>query len=108
MQKIILFIDLIKFGKIGIINKLEIDTHHFKGNYPDYCSIQTAAIQKKVSNSFVVKNSSGWKVILNKAKLKANKKHVCNKKNRSKHKNKIIPQKNLPLRRRRGLACDSS
>ena len=26
---------IIKFGKPGIINKLEIDTHHFKGNYPD-------------------------------------------------------------------------
>ncbi len=67
---------IIKFGKAGIINKLEIDTHHFKGNYPDSCSIQTAAILKKVSNSFVVKNSTKWKVILNKAKLKANKKHI--------------------------------
>ena len=67
---------IIKFGKAGIISKLEIDTHHFKGNYPDSCSIQTAAILKKVSNSYVVKNSTKWKVILNKAKLKANKKHI--------------------------------
>ena len=67
---------IIKFGKAGIISKLEIDTHHFKGNYPDSCSIQTAAILKKVSNSIVVKNSTKWKVILNKAKLKANKKHI--------------------------------
>ena len=26
---------IIKFGKPGLIKKLEIDTHHFKGNYPD-------------------------------------------------------------------------
>ena len=37
---------IIKFGKPGLIKKLEIDTHHFKGNYPDTCSIQTANIKK--------------------------------------------------------------
>ena len=78
---------IIKFGKIGIINRLEIDTHHFKGNYPNSCSVQTAAIQKKVSNSYVVKNSARWKVILNKAKLKANKKHIF--KNIHMKKNKV-------------------
>ena len=35
---------IIKFGKPGLIKKLEIDTHHFKGNYPDSCSIQAAII----------------------------------------------------------------
>jgi len=78
---------IIKFGKIGIINKLEVDTHHFKGNYPDSCSVQTAKIQKKVSNNFIVRNSSRWKVILNKARLKANKKHVF--KNNQMKKNKV-------------------
>ncbi len=67
---------IIKFGRTGIINKLEIDTHHFIGNYPDSCTVQTACISKKISNSSVVKNSTRWKKILNKTKLKANKKHV--------------------------------
>ena len=26
---------IIKLGRTGTINKIEIDTHHFKGNYPD-------------------------------------------------------------------------
>jgi len=78
---------IIKFGKVGIINKLEIDTHHFKGNYPDSFTIQTASILKNVSNSFIVRSSARWKVILNKAKLKANKKHVF--KNFQKNKNKV-------------------
>jgi len=78
---------IIKFGKIGIINKLEIDTHHFKGNYPDSCSVQTSAILKNVSNSYIVKNSSRWKTILSKAKLKANKKHIF--KNIHMKKNKV-------------------
>ena len=70
---------IIKFGKSGLIKKLEIDTHHFKGNYPDTCSIQTANIVKNVSNNFIVKNSKKWKYILNKSKLSANKKHVFKK-----------------------------
>ena len=78
---------IIKFGRIGTISKLEIDTHHFKGNYPDSCTIQTAYISKKISNSFIVRNSARWKVILNKAKLKANKKHVF--KNIQMNKNKV-------------------
>ena len=70
---------IIKFGKSGLIKKLEIDTHHFKGNYPDTCSIQTANIVKNVSNNFIVRNSKKWKYILNKSKLSANKKHVFKK-----------------------------
>ena len=70
---------IIKFGKSGLIKKLEIDTHHFKGNYPDTCSIQTAYIAKNVSNKFIVRNSKKWKYILNKSKLSANKKHVFKK-----------------------------
>ena len=70
---------IIKFGKPGLIKKLEIDTHHFKGNYPDSCSIQTAIINKDLSNNLIVKNSKNWKFILNKSKLSAHKKHVFKK-----------------------------
>ena len=70
---------IIKFGKPGLIKKLEIDTHHFKGNYPDSCSIQTAIINKDLSNKSIVKNSKNWKFILNKSKLSAHKKHVFKK-----------------------------
>ena len=70
---------IIKFGKPGLIKKLEIDTHHFKGNYPDSCSIQTAIINKDLSNKSIVRNSKNWKFILNKSKLSAHKKHVFKK-----------------------------
>ena len=70
---------IIKFGKPGLIKKLEIDTHHFKGNYPDTCSIQTANITKKLSNKLIVNNSKNWKYILNESKLSANKKHTFKK-----------------------------
>ncbi len=70
---------IIKFGKPGMIRKLEIDTHHFKGNYPDTCSIQTANITKDLSNKSIVNNSRNWKSILNKCKLSAHKKHIFKK-----------------------------
>ena len=70
---------IIKFGKPGLIKKLEIDTHHFKGNYPDTCSIQTANISKNLSNKLIANNSRNWKFILNKSKLSAHKKHVFKK-----------------------------
>jgi allantoicase len=70
---------IIKFGKPGLIKKLEIDTHHFKGNYPDTCSIQTANISKNLSNKLIANNSKNWKFILKKSKLSANKKHIFKK-----------------------------
>ena len=70
---------ILKFGKPGLIKKLEIDTHHFKGNYPDSCSIQTASISKDLSNKSIVNNSKNWKFILNKSKLSAHKKHIFKK-----------------------------
>ncbi len=67
---------IIKFGKPGLIKRLEIDTHHFKGNYPETCSIQTANISKDLSNKSIVNNSKNWKIIINKSKLSAHKKHI--------------------------------
>ena len=66
---------IIKCAAAGKINKIQIDTHHFKGNYPDKCSIQAAFINKKISSRVVVNNSKKWKLLLNKVKLHAHKKH---------------------------------
>jgi len=57
------------------INKIQIDTHHFKGNYPDKCSLQAAFISKKVSSKSIIGKSTKWKFLLNNVKLYANKKH---------------------------------
>jgi len=57
------------------INKIEISTHHFKGNFPSHCSLQATYILNKKSSSSIVKNSKKWKLLLNKVKLSANKTH---------------------------------
>ena len=66
---------IIKCAVAGKINKIQIDTHHFKGNYPDKCSIQAAFIDKKISSRAIVNNSKKWKLLLNKVKLHAHQKH---------------------------------
>jgi allantoicase len=66
---------IIKCATAGRIGKIQIDTHHFKGNYPDKCSLQAAYINSKISNKAIVNNSKKWKLLLNKVKLNAHKKH---------------------------------
>ena len=66
---------IIKCAAPGKINKIQIDTHHFKGNYPDKCSLQAAYIDSKISNKSIINSSKKWKLLLNKVKLSANKKH---------------------------------
>ena len=62
------------------LNKIQIDTHHFKGNYPDKCSVQAAYLNDRVSSKSIVKKSKKWKLLLNKVKLHAHKKHNFNNK----------------------------
>jgi len=58
------------------INKIEISTHHFKGNFPSHCSLQATFIPNKRSSSSIVKNSNNWKFLLDKVTLSANKTHI--------------------------------
>jgi len=59
----------------GKINNIQIDTHHFKGNYPDKCSVQASYLTHKINTKSIVQKSNKWKIILNKVKLHAHKKH---------------------------------
>ena len=56
------------------IDKIEISTHHFKGNYPSYCSLQAAYLPSKNSKQ-IVSSSNKWKYLLKNTKLSANKTH---------------------------------
>lgn len=66
---------ILKLGVPGTIHRVEIDTAHFKGNYPDSCALQAAS----AGNSAVdASNASSliWEELLPGAKLKANHRHV--------------------------------
>ena len=66
---------ILKCAAAGKIKKIQIDTHHFKGNYPDMCSLQAAYLNGKISAKSIVNKSKKWKLLLNKVKLRAHKKH---------------------------------
>ena len=59
---------LIALGHPGIISKIEVDTAHFKGNYPDRCSIQGALVAGGTEDSLVTQ-SMFWKMLLPEQKL---------------------------------------
>ena len=67
---------IIKCATAGRINNIQIDTHHFKGNYPDKCSLQAAYLNAKISSRTIVSRSKKWQLLLNKVKLHAHKKHT--------------------------------
>ena len=77
---------IIKLGRTGIINKIEIDTHHFKGNYPNSFSVQSALIPNKVKSKKIVSESKKWILLLEKTKLKPHKKHSFKSKTFKKNK----------------------
>ncbi|MGB2235246.1 MAG: allantoicase, partial [Candidatus Puniceispirillum sp.] len=39
---------IVRLGTAGLISDIEVDTAHFKGNYPDRCSLQAALIEGDV------------------------------------------------------------
>jgi allantoicase len=57
---------------------VEVDTAHFKGNYPDSCALQ-AASEKKSTVDTLDASSLAWEEVLPNTKLKANHRHVFTK-----------------------------
>ena len=51
------------------IDKIEISTHHFKGNFPSYCSLQAAYLPTTKGSIQIVNSSVKWKYLLKDAKL---------------------------------------
>jgi allantoicase len=66
---------IIKLAQKGNIKKIEIDTAHFKGNYPDRASIQAISIDKNITTKDLIQSSENWDVILDETKLTADNIH---------------------------------
>jgi allantoicase len=63
---------ILKLAHAGIIEHIIVDTCHFKGNYPDSCSIEAC---KNADDKSVIENNTEWKEILPQQKLSADKEH---------------------------------
>ena len=69
---------ILKLGKPGKIQKIEVDTNHFKGNYPDRCSIDAVNAPKAVIDALTWQDVQ-WTEILPQTKLQASTRHYFEK-----------------------------
>ena len=63
---------IVKLATAGSIEKAIIDTHHFKGNFPDSFTLEACRIEDYSSNL----DSAKWKTIISNTKLAADKEHL--------------------------------
>jgi allantoicase len=59
---------IVKLGTIGEIRRVEVDTSHFKGNFPESCSIETNMTPEGKN----LADNSPWATLLPRTKLRAN------------------------------------
>lgn len=65
---------LIQLAKPAKIEKIEVDTCHFKGNYPDQFSIQAHYVQGGTESSMITQ-SMFWPFLIKEQKLEMDKQH---------------------------------
>lgn len=62
---------IIKLGTMGRITRVEVDTSHFKGNYPESCSIDAAHADPEASLETIQ-----WQQLLTNTKLQPHTRHL--------------------------------
>lgn len=61
---------ILSLGHKGLIERVEVDTAHFKGNFPARCSIQAACVDQATSNS-LISQSMFWPSLMDEQPLTA-------------------------------------
>jgi allantoicase len=64
---------IVRLGTTGSVSKVEIDTNHFKGNYPESASLEGCLVQ---SSSMHALGSAAWTEILPRTLLKPHYRHL--------------------------------
>jgi allantoicase len=70
---------VLRLGLEGAISRIELDTAHFKGNYPDMASVDAAVMRdegKGVSADVAARATAHWLPLLPQTKLQADHLHV--------------------------------
>jgi allantoicase len=74
---------ILKLGARGILKKIEVDTNHFKGNFPDQCSIE-GLDASELRPGAIADPYRKWEEVLPKTKLKGHTRHFFMKQIRHK------------------------
>ena len=69
---------IIKLGRPGTLRRLEIDTAHFKGNFPDSCSLEATNAPYESEES-LSDPARAWHGVLARTKLQAHTRHFFEK-----------------------------
>lgn len=69
---------IVRLAHAGIINRILIDTGHFKGNYPDSCMIEGCRMDPDATIE-ILSNQISWQVMLPQVKLEADQEHFFEK-----------------------------
>jgi allantoicase len=64
---------VVRLGAPGIIERVVVDTCHYKGNYPDYCSLQAALAEGP--DKLIINQAMFWPELVDKQKLSADNIH---------------------------------
>jgi len=67
---------ILKTGTSGNVKRIEVDTAHFKGNYPESCSIEGVYVSNFDNNDY---DKLKWKPLLPQSKLSADTQHFFEK-----------------------------
>ena len=65
---------IIKLGKPGRIHRVEVDTSHFKGNFPESCSLEACHTETSADEA-LTDLSMCWTTVLPRTKLQAHTRH---------------------------------
>ncbi|KAM3602755.1 uncharacterized protein V6R79_010075 [Siganus canaliculatus] len=67
-----------RLGHCGVIRSIEVDTNHFKGNFPDSCRIEACCLSPEEEARCVQERwSSGtWRLLLGPQKLRPHERHL--------------------------------
>ena len=64
---------IVALGRVGFIDNVEVDTAHFKGNYPDRVVLEAATVDAGADPAAVATN---WQTLLPEQKLEMDKQHL--------------------------------
>ncbi|MEP7238388.1 MAG: allantoicase, partial [Ferruginibacter sp.] len=64
---------IVKLATPGNIERIVVDTCHFKGNYPDRCSIEACIAN---NDEDVLNDAVEWKMLLSQQRLSADNEHL--------------------------------
>jgi allantoicase len=69
---------IVRLGAAGTVSRVDVDTAHFKGNFPDSCSLEVCSAPRDLVDPGALE-ALPWKEILPQSKLKADSMHFFEK-----------------------------